>query len=45
LQGWSGSAKINGQLFTGDFKIEEVYNFDDEEYLIDWNVELNKRGA
>jgi len=42
LQGWSGSAKINGQLFTGEFAMSETYEFDGVEYNIDWSLVLGE---
>lgn len=37
LQGWSGSAKIEGKLFTGDFKMLETYTIDGIDYEINWS--------
>ena len=42
VQGWSGSARINGHLYTGDFAMIENYVIQDEDgefdsYQIDWS--------
>ena len=37
VEGWSGSVKIENQLFSGDFSMTENYTFDGEEYEINWH--------